>query len=262
MTEAYIPEFSSDPEREGTEIYDVMRKAILDLYLCPGIVLSIRNLCEFYNVGRSPVRDAVKRLQLEGLITVQPQKGIMISLIDLHREAQERFMRVAVETEVMREFAARHTTEQLETARSLLQAQKQWLQGGDGDFRTFLRLDDNFHQYFYHAMDRDYCFYVLQQSSGFYRRMRLLCCQYQQMSENLRQHQTILEAVSDRSEERVQQALYHHLQKLSVEEKDLTEQYPYLFEGTAVRAASQDLGADYLQTIYATRERRERSVQL
>lgn len=80
--EENLTERVQERQLDNMEIYPVLRKAILDLYVCPGTELSIRNLCEYYHAGRSPVRDAVMRLQQEGLVTILPQRGIMISLID------------------------------------------------------------------------------------------------------------------------------------------------------------------------------------
>ena len=125
-----------------------------------------------------------------------------------------------------------------------------WLQHGEGDYRSFLDLDDAFHEYFYVAMGQDFCFRTMQQSGGFYRRMRLLCCQVQQMSLNLEQHGLILQAVRTGDADGVARALSNHLQKLDYEEKELQEKYPYMFKGTQIRASAQHLGVDFLRAVY------------
>ena len=86
--------------QEG-EVYSVLRKAIVELYLQPGVILSMKDICEHLSIGRSPVRDALIRLDQEGLVTLLPQKGTMISQIDSWRVEQERFLRISVEEEVM-----------------------------------------------------------------------------------------------------------------------------------------------------------------
>lgn len=40
-------------------IYDVLRSDILDLKLRPGMIFSIKDISESYEVGRTPVRDAL-----------------------------------------------------------------------------------------------------------------------------------------------------------------------------------------------------------
>lgn len=50
-------------------MYDVLRTDILDLKLRPGLVFSIKDVCDAYGTGRTPVREALIRLSKEGLIT-------------------------------------------------------------------------------------------------------------------------------------------------------------------------------------------------
>ncbi len=52
------------------EVYPVLRRAIVELYLQPGTVLSIKDICQHVEMGRSPVRDALIRLDQEGLVTL------------------------------------------------------------------------------------------------------------------------------------------------------------------------------------------------
>ena len=60
--------------REDT-IYDILRTDILELKLRPGMVFSIKDIMEVYDVGRTPVRDALISLSKDGLVTLLPQKG-------------------------------------------------------------------------------------------------------------------------------------------------------------------------------------------
>ena len=50
------------------DAYPALRQAIIELYLRPGAFMSIKDICEHFQLGRSPVRDALVRLEQEGLI--------------------------------------------------------------------------------------------------------------------------------------------------------------------------------------------------
>ena len=78
---------SSEVEKknEGTDVYSILRDDIICLRLRPGTFFSIKDICEIYGVGRSPGRDALIRLAQEGLVTFLPQRGTMISTLDLER---------------------------------------------------------------------------------------------------------------------------------------------------------------------------------
>ena len=64
-------------------VYNDMRSKILSLDLKPGTPLSFSNLKPLYNVSISPIRDALKRLETEGLVEIRPQSGTSVSLIDM-----------------------------------------------------------------------------------------------------------------------------------------------------------------------------------
>ena len=49
---------STDSRNSEDNIYDVLRTDILNLKLRPGMIFSIRDISEAYQVGRTPVRDA------------------------------------------------------------------------------------------------------------------------------------------------------------------------------------------------------------
>ena len=97
---------STDSRNSEDNIYDVLRTDILNLKLRPGMIFSIRDISEAYQVGRTPVRDALISLSKEGLITFLPQRGTMISKINYDKVLNERFLRTCVEEKVILEFMA------------------------------------------------------------------------------------------------------------------------------------------------------------
>lgn len=56
---------STDSRNSEDNIYDVLRTDILNLKLRPGMIFSIRDISEAYQVGRTPVRDALISLSKE-----------------------------------------------------------------------------------------------------------------------------------------------------------------------------------------------------
>jgi DNA-binding GntR family transcriptional regulator len=64
-------------------IYQAIRQAILTCEFEPGQELREQILAERYRVSRSPVRDALLRLELEGLVTVLPRQGYLVNAISI-----------------------------------------------------------------------------------------------------------------------------------------------------------------------------------
>lgn len=65
----------------GDQIYKVLRREIIEMRIKPGEKLSEAQVAERFNVSRSPVRDAIRRLQQEKLVLVKPQIGTIVSQI-------------------------------------------------------------------------------------------------------------------------------------------------------------------------------------
>ena len=62
--------------------YDEMRDRIVTLQLPPGTVLREDQLMSEMGIGRTPLREAVKRLALERLVEVQPRRGTFVSAVE------------------------------------------------------------------------------------------------------------------------------------------------------------------------------------
>ena len=67
----------------AAKAYDILEEAIVMLYLKPGQTYSETDLSSFTGIGRTPVREAVKRLESTYLLEVSPRKGITITKVRL-----------------------------------------------------------------------------------------------------------------------------------------------------------------------------------
>lgn len=136
---------ASPPERPKTltaQAYERIEQLIVQLELRPGQALSEIELSERLGIGRTPVREALQRLAREHLVQVLPQRGVLVSEIDIKRQLRLLETRREVERLVAR-CAARRATEAeraqfSELAREFSAAAKQ------GDHERFMRADKAF----------------------------------------------------------------------------------------------------------------------
>jgi DNA-binding GntR family transcriptional regulator len=196
------------------------------------------------------------RLDQEGLVTLLPQRGTMISQIDLARVEQERFLRLSVEEEVMKLFMACHTPSDITLFHDVLRRQQVLCDQKDVDLREFLWLDEEFHQLFYTVTDKLFCLQALQNVGGHYRRLRLLTCgDSSTLQEILRQHNALLTALQARDTELMCNIFHFHLRRLDREERLILKKYPYLFKSDdSHEQLSPMWKADYLKTLIAHRD--------
>ncbi|MFZ5966107.1 MAG: GntR family transcriptional regulator [Bacillota bacterium] len=212
----------------GDSVYYTLRKNIMALNFKPGEALSIKDISEQLNVSRSPVRDALIKLEKEGLVDVIPQKGTTVSKIDLKRVAEERFLRESLEENAIRLFMKAYKESDISTLRHYIEMQKQSLK--DNDYISFLAYDDNFHSVFFQSIDKSMCWEIIQSMSGHYKRIRLMSLWDEKILSNVViHHQEILEDICNNNLKGATGTLKKHLTKISIEESDLIKKYPDFF---------------------------------
>lgn len=95
------------PVRE--QVVTMLRSAILSAELLPGQRLVEREICEATGASRTSVREALRQLEGEGLITIRPQRGPIVSLITADEARSLYETRAALEALVARRCAERAT---------------------------------------------------------------------------------------------------------------------------------------------------------
>lgn len=99
------------PLRE--KVTDSIRQAILDFTLQPGQRLVERELMERLAVSRTTIREAIRELSAEGLVTVVPQKGAIVTAPSLEDAIDLYEVRASLESLVVQRFVERATDDQI-----------------------------------------------------------------------------------------------------------------------------------------------------
>jgi DNA-binding GntR family transcriptional regulator len=128
------------------QAYERIKCRLLNNDYPPGTFLSERQLAENLGMSKTPVKAALERLELEGLIAVSPQQGIVVRELSVHEIADLYEIRAALESYVLRTVAGKLTTDQAARVRANLQAQTRLR--GSGDMAKGVELDAAFHTQF------------------------------------------------------------------------------------------------------------------
>lgn len=141
---------TSKPRRGGTapsrrnetlteQAYREIEEQIVTLQLKPGEFLSEYALSETLGIGRTPIREALQRLAGEGLITILPRKGILVSETDPRKQLLVLEVRRELERLLCRAGAKRATEEERERFQKLAEGMDR--AGKSNDDMKFMRLD-------------------------------------------------------------------------------------------------------------------------
>lgn len=106
-----MTKYSSD------EIYKILEGEIVSLQIKPNEILSENALCARFDVSRTIVRSALQRLSQGGFVEIIPHVGTKVTLIDLETVTQYMYLRIAVESKVLRDFIKTMTPPQVEEVR-------------------------------------------------------------------------------------------------------------------------------------------------
>src|SRR5699024_8339207 len=125
-------------------VYETLRDAIVSLELPPGATISEKEISKELEVSRTPVREALLRLTEDELLTVLPQRGSYISLIDLNHVEDARFLREQAEAGIIRLACESFSDSYIEKLEKNLKYQK-FARDNDDENELFI-LDKEFHR--------------------------------------------------------------------------------------------------------------------
>lgn len=100
-----------EPELLNDRAYAAIRDAVTSLRLAPGRSVSVGELADWLKMSRTPVRDALQRLQHEGLIRSMPRKGLEVTQLTARGAAELYEMQEALEAMAARLAAERASPE-------------------------------------------------------------------------------------------------------------------------------------------------------
>ena len=161
-------------KNRGELVFETLKQEILDLKLEPGRLISENDICERFGVSRTPVRDALRLLQEQGFVETIPYRGTYVTLLSLDNIKQMIYMRVAVETMVLRDFLEVRTPMVMEEIRHAIAMQKALIQTPGFEPEQFYRMDAQMHSLWFTAVRRQKLWDMLQAQQLHYTRFRML----------------------------------------------------------------------------------------
>jgi DNA-binding GntR family transcriptional regulator len=128
------------------QVYKKLKEKIITLHFLPGQYLNEGALCAMLGVGRTPVHQALQRLELERLVEIMPRKGVIVQPDSIAEVLKILDSRVTVEAELARNAAQQRTPEDAEVLKRL--ARHGYGNGQPADVDTFITGDRAFHEQF------------------------------------------------------------------------------------------------------------------
>jgi DNA-binding GntR family transcriptional regulator len=145
---------------EADRAYVDLRDRIVTLSLAPGTVLREDELMRDLEVGRTPLREAVKRLALENLVAVQPRRGTFVSAVEASDIVNITEVRAQLEGYAAELAAQRLDADHRAAAEALLREVEELAAPGDQDW--LMRFDERIHRFTWEATGNPYLIQTLE----------------------------------------------------------------------------------------------------
>jgi DNA-binding GntR family transcriptional regulator len=147
------------PGRDGDGLiadraYVQLRDRIVTLALGPGSALREDALMRELQIGRTPLREAVKRLALEGLVEVRPRSGTYVTDVEASDIVHIAELRAELESQAAR-LAAKRMTDELRALADELIAELDRVEEVGG-IETSMHLDERVHRFIWAAAANPY----------------------------------------------------------------------------------------------------------
>ena len=206
-----------------------LREAVLSLGLKPGERLSESEVSLRFGVSRQPVREAFARLEAEGLLLVRPKRATTVRGFSLERIDHARFVRLAVEIEVLRRGCAVWDARRAGALEANLEEQRRALADRRAD--DFHRLDYRFHELVCELSGQPSAYRTVEESK---RELDRLCVfslvDRDEFAVLVEDHERIATALRERSPDAAEAAIREHLTRLDGTITEIRKSHSAYFE--------------------------------
>jgi DNA-binding GntR family transcriptional regulator len=217
--------------------YAWLRREVLSARLLPGQTLSENEIAAQLGVSRTPVREAIIRLESEGLLNVRPQVGTVVAPIDLDAVADGQFLREAIECRTSMLAAQRVSPADARELKRLLREQSRAVTRNDQ--AAFLALDDAMHRYLATMAGRPRVWRTVEEVKAQLDRVRVLSLEDRQwLRAILGQHEEIVARVLQGDGTRAAAAMERHVRAVFASIDAISRERPEYFRGGVSRAAA------------------------
>jgi DNA-binding GntR family transcriptional regulator len=192
-------------------VSDTLREAIVAGTLKPGERLMEIQLAEELGVSRTPVREAIRKLELEGFVIMIPRRGTYVADLSI-KDVNDVFeIRTALDVLAAGLAVERITEEELEQLERLLVQIGAYIELED--IEKIVEADGQFHDILYRASRNDRLVGIINNLREQFTRFRSISMAYPGRIKNtIEEHRQLVEAIAQRNVALAQQLAREHME--------------------------------------------------
>ena len=192
-------------------VFENLREAIVEGKLKPGQRLMEVQLADQLGVSRTPVREAIRKLELEGLVVMLPRKGAYVADLSLKDMIDVLEIRASLEGLAASLAAQRISDEDIKKLESIVDEFKDSV--SDLDVESLLKKDVEFHECIFKATNNQKLHQIINSLwEQVYRFRFTYVSDYDSTVNIIEEHKMILDAIKNRDSELAKKYAMEHIQ--------------------------------------------------
>lgn len=220
-----------------TQIHTQLRDWIVTGRSKPGELMSEPKLAERFGLSRTPIREAVKKLEEEGLLDIYPQVGSVVAPINVDVVRDSQFIRETLECRTIELAVAAATASDIVQLRQIIKDQQGMVKRLDRE--GFFISDDLFHEALMRMSGRRSAWRIIMMTKAQLDRVRYLSLEDNDwLAMVLAEHRDIVGAVASQNAAKAVSAMQTHLRTVLAAIDRMVLAHPEYFTAPATQAGT------------------------
>ena len=198
------------------QIYRTLEDEIVSLSIKPNEALGENSLAARFGISRTQIRSVLQRLQENGFVRIIPGKGTFVEPINIETASELIYLRVAVESSVLKDFIHSASQTDIESVRYALDQLEEAAKGADDltsfDINKFLQKDLEMHRIWFNATKKMYLWAIVTKPNPDYSRfIRLDIVGAKNVPDVIKEHREIMALIDAKNTEGIESLMSTHL---------------------------------------------------
>jgi DNA-binding GntR family transcriptional regulator len=196
-------------DTSASRAYEIIKRKIITLEMPPGSAIHESALADELQLGRTPIREALRLLQAEQLVDTIPRRGMFVTNVSITDLQQIAEVRIELEGLSARLAAQRATPEEIARLEEHLDESERL---PDQDPRVVIHTDRRLHIWIAEASHNDY---LVSEVDRYYtlslRLWHLALARVQTTDLNVDVHRKVIESIKEHAAERAEELMQEHI---------------------------------------------------
>ena len=212
----------SDNSNTGAEVYRLLKKGVLSGYWAPGVRLIEKDLAKTLGVSRIPIREAIKKLESDKLLSITPKKGAIVIKMS-PKEIEDIYTVVGCLEGMAAKLAVNNLeNDNIKKLKTFIhEMSKEQIKG---DYKNWLKSNIAFHKLYINACGNSQLINLILEKREWLLRYWILACSKPGLLDKIKiHHEKIMKAFEKRDSERVRNCVEQHNLLVGKETKEYLE---------------------------------------